>query len=68
MDQNSSDSLLNAIARQHSSLIRTENGFTFRDLNKDGKLDIYEKSRQKAHVLWNKRIPYPIFLSFNRKW
>jgi beta-glucosidase len=31
---------------QQSSLVRTENGFTFRDLNKNGKLDVYEDSRQ----------------------
>lgn len=29
-----------------SRLIKTENGFTFRDLNKNGKLDIYEDPRQ----------------------
>ena len=46
MNQNSSDPLLNEIVRQHSSLIQTENGFTFRDLNKNGKLDIYEDPRQ----------------------
>src|SRR6476620_7430269 len=31
---------------QQSSLIKTENGFSFRDLNKNGKLDIYEDPRQ----------------------
>jgi beta-glucosidase len=31
---------------QHSGLLQTENGFTFRDLNKNGKLDIYEDPRQ----------------------
>ncbi len=31
---------------QQSSLLKTENGFTFRDLNKNGKLDIYEDPRQ----------------------
>ena len=31
---------------QESSLIRTENGLAFRDLNKNGKLDIYEDPRQ----------------------
>ena len=34
------------IVRQQSGLIKTENGFTFRDLNKNGKLDIYEDPRQ----------------------
>ncbi|MBN1665436.1 MAG: glycoside hydrolase family 3 C-terminal domain-containing protein [Anaerolineales bacterium] len=32
--------------RQHSALVKTEKGFTFRDLNKNGKLDIYEDPRQ----------------------
>lgn len=31
---------------QQSELTRTENGFSFRDLNKNGKLDIYEDPRQ----------------------
>lgn len=31
---------------QYSSLLKTENGFAFRDLNKNGKLDIYEDPRQ----------------------
>jgi beta-glucosidase len=34
------------IVKQHSGLIRTENGIAFRDLNKNGKLDIYEDPRQ----------------------
>jgi beta-glucosidase len=34
------------IVRQHSGLIDTENGFMFRDLNKNGKLDRYEDPRQ----------------------
>ncbi len=37
---------LNEIVRQHSSLIQMENGFSYRDLNKNGKLDIYEDPRQ----------------------
>lgn len=36
----------NEIVRQHSSLIQMENGFSYRDLNKNGKLDIYEDPRQ----------------------
>jgi beta-glucosidase len=36
----------NEIARQHSGLIKTEGGLTFRDLNKNGRLDIYEDPRQ----------------------
>src|SRR5512142_3195917 len=37
---------------QQSGLVKTENGFTFRDLNKNGKLDVYEDPRQpiKARV------------------
>jgi beta-glucosidase len=31
---------------QQSGVIRTENGISFRDLNKNGKLDIYEDPRQ----------------------
>jgi beta-glucosidase len=31
---------------QQSGLLKTEDGYAFRDLNKNGKLDIYEDSRQ----------------------
>jgi beta-glucosidase len=31
---------------KHSTLVKTVDGYTFRDLNKNGKLDIYEDSRQ----------------------
>lgn len=37
---------LHEISIQQSSLVRIENGFTFRDLNKNGKLDVYEDPRQ----------------------
>jgi beta-glucosidase len=37
---------LEAIVTQHSMLINTEGDFPFRDLNKNGKLDIYEDPRQ----------------------
>ena len=37
---------MNEIGMQQSGLLKTENSFTFRDLNKNGKLDIYEDSRQ----------------------
>ncbi|MCA9919930.1 MAG: glycoside hydrolase family 3 C-terminal domain-containing protein [Anaerolineales bacterium] len=37
---------LNPNLQQQSKLIATENGFAFRDLNKNGKLDIYEDPRQ----------------------
>ena len=32
--------------KQHSGLLKTENDFTFRDLNKNGRLDVYEDTRQ----------------------
>jgi len=34
------------IVKQQSGLVKTENGFTFRDLNNNGKLDVYEDLRQ----------------------
>ena len=34
------------IARQNSELIRVEGDFVFRDLNKNGRLDVYEDPRQ----------------------
>lgn len=37
---------MNANTSQQSSLIRNEDGFSFRDLNKNGKLDAYEDTRQ----------------------
>ena len=37
---------INEIGIRHSTLLKTEDGFTFRDLNKNGKLDIYEDPRQ----------------------
>ncbi len=40
------DTTLNTDTLQHSALLKTENGFTFRDLNKNGTLDIYEDPRQ----------------------
>ena len=36
---------LNKITTLQSELIKTENGFVFRDLNKNGKLDVYEDPR-----------------------
>jgi beta-glucosidase len=36
----------NKILTQQSGLVKTENGFVFRDLNKNDKLDIYEDPRQ----------------------
>jgi len=37
---------LSEITKQESGLIKTEDGLTFRDLNKNGRLDIYEDPRQ----------------------
>lgn len=44
--QNESFDAINEITQQLSGLIKTANGFTFRDLNKNGKLDVYEDPRQ----------------------
>jgi beta-glucosidase len=40
-----SDHMQNSTLEQ-SNLIQTENGFSFRDINKNGKLDVYEDPRQ----------------------
>ncbi len=40
------NTILNPTTLQHSGLLKTEQGLTFRDLNKNGKLDIYEDPRQ----------------------
>ena len=37
---------LHEITMQQSGLVKTENSFTFRDLNKNGNLDVYEDPRQ----------------------
>ena len=37
--------LINELTIQQSGLVKTENGLTFRDLNKNGKLDPYEDPR-----------------------
>lgn len=37
---------LEEITKQYSDLLKTENGFSFRDLNHNGKLDVYEDPRQ----------------------
>ncbi len=39
-------SSVHASALRQSTLIQTEDDFSFRDLNKNGKLDVYEDSRQ----------------------
>ena len=38
------------IVAELSGLIKTESGFTYRDLNKNGKLDVYEDPRQPIEV------------------
>ena len=42
-----------ALIQQHSALLRSEAGVTFRDLNKNGKLDIYEDPRQPVEARVN---------------
>ncbi len=37
---------LDEITKQHSDLLKTESGFSYRDLNHNGKLDVYEDPRQ----------------------
>ncbi len=41
---------VNEITRGQSSLVKTEDGFSFRDLNKNGKLDIYEDPRRPVEA------------------
>ena len=44
--QNEGFETVSEITRGQSGLIKTEDSFTFRDLNKNGKLDVYEDPRQ----------------------
>lgn len=37
---------LSPLVISHSRLVRTDGGLTYRDLNKNGKMDVYEDSRQ----------------------
>lgn len=53
MNQNNSKTSLNEMVRQHSRLIRTEDGVPFRDLNKNGTLDLYEDPRQPIEARVN---------------
>lgn len=48
--QQPSTSLLNDVTRQHSSLVCAADGFVFRDLNKNGLLDVYEDPRQPVEA------------------
>lgn len=43
---NEKSNLVDPVALQHSSVIKNANGILFRDLNKNGKLDVYEDPRQ----------------------
>ena len=45
-DQPDMSNRVNEITRQHSGLIQSDGGFIFRDLNHNGRLDIYEDPRQ----------------------
>ncbi len=44
--QSEASNLPDEIVRQYSGLIKTDQGLPFRDLNKNGKLDVYEDPRQ----------------------
>ncbi|MFZ0547363.1 MAG: glycoside hydrolase family 3 N-terminal domain-containing protein, partial [Candidatus Promineifilaceae bacterium] len=46
MSQNEAGKSLDANTLQESSIVKEENGFLYRDLNKNGRLDIYEDPRQ----------------------
>ena len=48
--QNENLNLVNEITLQRSELIETEAGLVFRDLNKNGRLDIYEDPRQPVEA------------------
>jgi beta-glucosidase len=41
------------IVYDHSSVIRSEGGYDFRDLNKNGKMDVYEDTRQPVEARVN---------------
>jgi beta-glucosidase len=45
-NQNQTSGTIDEILVQQSGLIHTQQGITFRDLNKNGKLDVYEDPRQ----------------------
>ena len=52
MNQNKNEisNSLNQTTLQQSGMLKTEDGFTFRDLNKNGKLDVYEDPRQPVEA------------------
>src|SRR5687768_4387042 len=41
---------LSEILKQQSGLFQTEDSFAYRDLNKNGRLDLYEDSRQPVNA------------------
>lgn len=45
-DQDNNSDAMNELVKQHSDVVKTEDGFLYRDLNKNNKLDIYEDPRQ----------------------
>ncbi len=40
----------NSLVKQYSSLVGDEDGFPYRDLNKNGRLDVYEDPRQPTEA------------------
>lgn len=45
--------LISPVTAQYSNIIKTDNDVTYRDLNKNGKLDVYEDSRQSLDTRVN---------------
>lgn len=45
--------LISPVTAQYSNIIKTDNDVTYRDLNKNGKLDVYEDSRQSLDARVN---------------
>lgn len=45
--------VINAVTMEQSALMQEENGLAYRDLNKNGKLDIYEDPRQPVEARVN---------------
>ncbi len=41
-----SEAVLNSVTQQLSRLVKSEAGVAYRDLNKNGRLDVYEDPRQ----------------------
>jgi len=47
---NKQTAVFNAVTMEQSAFMREENGLIYRDLNKNGKLDIYEDPRQPVEA------------------